>query len=46
METKNHFTFFYFAYNLMPAFYALKMCCFLNSKFLSTTGLMTVDIIM
>lgn len=46
METNNYFTFFYSAYNLLPAFYTLKMCCLLKGKFLPTTGLVTVDIIM
>jgi hypothetical protein len=46
MESNNYFTFFYFAYNLLPAIYALKMCCLLKGKFLRTTGLMTLFIIM
>jgi len=46
METNNYFTFVYSAYNLLPAIYALKMCCLLKGKFLPSTGLMTVDIIM
>jgi len=46
METKNYFTLFSFVYNLLSVFFALKKCCLLKDKFLHTTGLMTVDIIM